>query len=634
MWPSLSETTPVTASREVIIRSGAPAPLRMLLVGLLAVAAPAMDLAEALATAQAKRVAESPRWRALLHLGPSWRGERSVVDDRAFFLAPQGATDPQAELTADLTALLTPPVPGETPFIDRFPARSRFLCEALGIPRAALPVPRAAACEDALTSFAPRSATLVFASGYLGAPASMFGHTLLVVKGRYDSLALAQAINYAAATDTNSGVVFAARGIFGGYQGFFSLLPYHRKIGEYADLDQRDLWEYDLALDADELRWLLLHVWELRGIGSDYYFFDENCSWRLLFLLDVARPGLALHARWRPWVIPVDSLRWILDAGLVTTRRHRPSRRTRVLAELEALEPAARTRTKALAEGTADPAASTEARELEAAADLLQSRLAKGGVGLEDYRTRLLGITRARAQLPTLEPVPVPAPAPPEQGHASARVDVVAGQDHGRPFGALRMRPAFHDLTDPEAGYEPGTRIDFAQVELRTYAYVPLSLHRVDAVAIASLAPPDHLGWKPSYLLGTGVVAEPRRQDPDAWRRRSWLDGASGFTVGSGSLQAALLAAAELRVGPDAPAVTLGLGPTLLLRTTPVPALRLLGVVEVHPGVAGERVGHGRAGISAAWSLNRSWSLLANAERRRTWGVDSGEWSGGIRWYW
>ena len=39
---------------------------------------------------------------------------------------------------------------------------------------------------------------------------------------------------------------------------------------------------------------MLQHIWELRDIVFDYYFFDENCSMRLLELLDVARPGHAL----------------------------------------------------------------------------------------------------------------------------------------------------------------------------------------------------------------------------------------------------------------------------------------------------------------------------------------------------
>ena len=37
---------------------------------------------------------------------------------------------------------------------------------------------------------------------------------------------------------------------------------------------------------------MLKHLWELQGIAFDYYYFDENCSWQLLGLLEVARPSL------------------------------------------------------------------------------------------------------------------------------------------------------------------------------------------------------------------------------------------------------------------------------------------------------------------------------------------------------
>jgi hypothetical protein len=456
----------------------------------------------------------------------------------------------------------------------------------------------------------------------------------LVVKGRYDSMALAQAINYAAATDTNSGLVFAVRGIFGGYQGYFSLLPYHRKIGEYADLDQRDLWEYDLSLDADELRWLLLHVWEMRNIGSDYWFFDENCSFRLLFLLDVARPSLGLRQRWTAWAIPIDTVRWIQATGVALEGRHRPSRRTRVRAELAALDDRGRSQVESLTEGTAAPASMEgpgAERVLEAAADLLQTRLSKGDVGLEDYQQRLVAITGRRAQLPTQEALPVPAPMPPHTGHPSARLELGAGQDHGRPFARLRVRPAFHDLSDPPEGYDPGTRIDFAQVEVRAYDHGVVALHRLDAVAIASIAPRDHVGWKPSYQIGTGLVREPKPEDSEVWRRRAWLDGGTGLAIGNLRWQGALLAGFSARVGQES---ALGLGPSLVLVGSPMDRLRLVGEVDVQPGVLGERVGHGRAGLTVAWSLDRAWSLVAQAERRRTWGVDAGEWSGGIRWYW
>ena len=68
--------------------------------------------------------------------------------------------------------------------------------------------------------------------------------------------------------------------------------------------EHRDLWEYRLTLTPAELDRLVRHLWELLPTYYDYYFFDENCSYHLLALLEVARPGLRLTDRFHAWTIP------------------------------------------------------------------------------------------------------------------------------------------------------------------------------------------------------------------------------------------------------------------------------------------------------------------------------------------
>src|SRR5207247_7522605 len=95
----------------------------------------------------------------------------------------------------------------------------------------------------------------------------------------------------------------------GGYPGTFSILPYYLKVREYSDMENRDLWEYELELAPPELERVLLHLWELLPAYYQYYFFDENCSYHLLGLLQVARPELELPAPFRWWALPVDTVR-------------------------------------------------------------------------------------------------------------------------------------------------------------------------------------------------------------------------------------------------------------------------------------------------------------------------------------
>ncbi|HKL49410.1 MAG TPA: DUF4105 domain-containing protein, partial [Desulfuromonadales bacterium] len=278
--------------------------------------------------ADRKTLHESRYWHILLHYKPTFQGVESLIDDPDFFLAPQGKTRPREELHATLAAFFDKR--SEDNPRCRFVARYDWLAKELGIDESRLP---AVSCEEFETTRAkvePRSAALVFPSTHNNSPASMFGHTLISIRGPYESRLLAWAINYSAFTRTTNGLTYAIKGIFGLYPGYYSVLPYAEKLRTYADMERRDVWEYELNLSPEEVRRLFLHTWELREIHSDYYFFDENCAYNLLFLLEAARPSLNLTDQCRPWVIPIDTVRIVKDAGLTQQAVYRPSKATRI----------------------------------------------------------------------------------------------------------------------------------------------------------------------------------------------------------------------------------------------------------------------------------------------------------------
>jgi hypothetical protein len=61
-------------------------------------------LSELLDLAGRQRLHEDPYWRILMHYKKGLRGYTSLIDDPAFFLAPDGKTNPEAELCATLKA--------------------------------------------------------------------------------------------------------------------------------------------------------------------------------------------------------------------------------------------------------------------------------------------------------------------------------------------------------------------------------------------------------------------------------------------------------------------------------------------------------------------------------------------------
>src|SRR5512134_1673261 len=88
-------------------------PLLVLLASLAAfsgVCAGADDpyLAEVLKRAEERQLHQERTWEVLLHYRSRGEERESLVDDPRFFLAPDGKTDPAAELEATLRGLFAP----------------------------------------------------------------------------------------------------------------------------------------------------------------------------------------------------------------------------------------------------------------------------------------------------------------------------------------------------------------------------------------------------------------------------------------------------------------------------------------------------------------------------------------------
>ena len=298
--------------------------------------------------AQDVRLWEHQAWLKLLHMqapaGLSGPGFRSHATDPDFFLAEAGATNPRAELQTTLQALQAPVGAPDEHGQCRFPARLAWLSEQLELTD--LPAPDCPAYEEFRQRVQATQAVLVFPSYYLNSPSSMFGHTLLRLDPP-DSTAGAEylsiAVNFGAEVDPNdSGLFYALKGLTGGYAGQFKVDHYYKKIQEYNRDENRDIWEYPLTLTTAETQRLIRHLWELQGIDFAYYFFDENCSYRVLELLEVARPGVDLLSGFELTAIPIDTVRAAQDAGLVDAARFRPAKGTVLRHRLDRLPPALR----------------------------------------------------------------------------------------------------------------------------------------------------------------------------------------------------------------------------------------------------------------------------------------------------
>ena len=498
--------------------------LLCLIVCWLPLTAAASDyLNELIATAREKKLADQLEWRALLHDVPRLilAGVESLADDPKFFNAPDGKTNPEAELEATLTAFFStlPETPTQQNPQCRFIARYRWLKRELGFDATRLPEQPCRRFREWRAALNPQALTLVFPAAYLNNPASLYGHTLLRVdaEGQDErTRLLAYAINYAAATNDTNGLKFAVKGIFGGYPGLFSIAPYYSKVTEYNDLENRDIWEYELNFTAEEIDRLLEHAWELGPIRFDYYFFDENCSYHLLSLFDVARPQLRWTERFPAWVIPADTVRVVTqEPGMLRRATYRAARSTVLRYREGQLTPPQVRLAKAVALGRtpiAEVDGSDErerARVLDLAYEYLEYERLRGrapNAAATGVRLRELLLARSRLQVRDEAAPPTPLVRP-DQGHRSARATLGLGRENGQSFEELQLRPAYHDLLDPEEGYNRGAAIEFLDVVLRHRERDDRTrLERADFVNIVSLAPRDELLKPLSWRINVGYA--------------------------------------------------------------------------------------------------------------------------------
>lgn len=458
-------------------------------------------------------------WHILLHYKKDLFGQKSLIDDPAFFLSTEGKKNPEAELIETLKSFFKEYKEEKDNPRCRFPGRYAWLKEKLSIDEKLLPPLTCIEFENFLSSLNPKSATLVFPSAYMNSPASMFGHTLIRIDSTYQSKLLSYAINYAANTGDEGGVSYIFKGLFGFFKGYFSILPYYEKIEEYSDLDMRDMWEYELNLTEEEVRRMVFHIWELKDIYSYYYFFDENCSYNLLFLIEAARPEASLTDEFGQWVIPSDTVRVVIDKGLVRAIHYRPSRSTRVRHMATFIPKNYRKKALEIADGILHPQDifkkeldnNVKAIILDIAAEMTQHKFTRQEFNKETYQERFLQILKARKDIGKVdsELYTVPMPVRPEEGHSSGRLSTGSGIRDKDWYYTFTWRPAYHDLMDPDEGFHEGSQIIFSNIELRYYfEQKRLQLQVIDIIDIVSLGARDEYFKPLSWKFYTGLRRE------------------------------------------------------------------------------------------------------------------------------
>ena len=454
----------------------------------------------AVADHEIRDLASHQQWLHLLHYRthPYTFRFLSQNDSLEFFLADDGKRDAYAELVANIDAFLMQGQGDNESAQCRFPARYHWLKQRL--PQVGFvdqPCPAFTEWRDELNA---HSLTLIFPASHINSPSSMYGHTL-VRMDREDpssSKLLAYSVNFAANADpTDNELVFSYKGLSGGYPGEVSVMPYYVKTNQYQHMEYRDTWEYELDFGSAEVEQFVRHVWELQDTAFDYFFFDENCSYRLLTMLDAASARADLAADFKMKAVPVDTIRALYEAGFVEREVYRPSAASvmesnAALASEQEAE-LARTLVETdipVGELLSGVSEESQTRVLELAYSYARYLSVKKKQANPVLRKRTLQILSARSKLPAGDVFP--APRKPEfrddEGHGTSRLSVGGGYTGEQWHGDINWRIAYHDVLDPSKGFSPGAQIEMGDFYTRVTEEGDVRLQKLTLVNVLSLS--------------------------------------------------------------------------------------------------------------------------------------------------
>ena len=431
---------------------------------------------------------ENSYWSKLLH----YTNGESEIDSDNFFISKDGKTDLKKELFETINSLEN----GQNNVLCRFPLRVKWLKENIPSLEKDIVNYSCAELDEFLTLVDAKYVTMVFPTAHINSPASMYGHTFLRVSSNEETPLISNAVNFAAKTDDTNGLIFAYKGLFGEYEGRYSILPYYEKIKEYNNLEQRDIWEYDLDLTQDEIDRLVLHAFELKDSYSDYFFFKENCSYNILWLLEVARYDLDLVSHFTFKTVPLDSIKILKPYNLIKDSRFRYSNMRKMKNILEEkIENKEHLKTYVNENEPLNETLSTDDKisYLDFKILYLQYQRANNEYEKDEYLKKYLQLLKERSSYNKASVYDIKTPFDPLNSHDSAKVSLF--YDSSDSF-ELGLKPVYNDIYDISEGYLEGAYIDFFDLNIKKTKDENVKVDKFTLLKIKSLAQQDMI-FKP-----------------------------------------------------------------------------------------------------------------------------------------
>jgi len=461
-----------------------------------------------------KKTASQNAWHKLLHY-QAYHGNKQKSHARGdFFFSPEGMRDPEKELISFLYAIYEPlPSDNNEHAICRFPARYYWLSNQLPEIKNIHTNIQCTKFETFYNAVRPESVSLVFVTATMTEPASMFGHLFVKLNKKGEEVKDDKTFSYVGNVNTGNIVLYIYRGLTGGFPGIIEYLSFGGRMRQYNILENRNMWELELSFNHEESRFLVMHLWEVESASFDYYFFDENCAYHNLYLLEVVKPEIDISRKFNLVVLPVEVIKGILKTNnLLTSAHFYPANYNNFINGYRQLDRKEKKYFNQTLKSNNLELATVSVIKKDKILNTLKYYLTQSNFwkdnALNERNSKLLKQVEEFQGKENISNINFAEPdyTNPSIGHNPSLLMLGVSKREKDYFTTLRFRPYFHDSMDSPLGYVPFSEISVLDTRVEfNVARKKISLTKVHFLKLLSLRPVSDkfffLSWQMQFSL-------------------------------------------------------------------------------------------------------------------------------------
>lgn len=444
------------------------------------------------------KVYKNKNWKNLLHIVD----QKSEVLDESFFLSPQQTA--KSELISALQLV------NDKNTVCSFPARYSWLKNKLNIPNSIIDISKCAKVTKFINELNTSNVSLVFTSAFFSAPGTMFGHSFIHLNHKSGNKLLGYSINYAAIIPENENIFkYVYKGFSGKYVANYSVDHYYEKIKEYSDLEQRDMWEYELNLNTSQRQQLLYHIYELEDKTKQYTYAKMNCAYNLLWLIEVAKNESFDKDNFS--YLPADIIQIFNDKKLINSSSLIPSIQSKIVQNIKLLSNDELTQiiidisySKVSVEDFMNKNESTSDKQLVLSTSILymQYLVAVGELENEDYQAIFLNILKIRSKLgKNTNKKDYAFISNSLNAHKSHKISIESGLKEEDFTSLITYRSGYQGLNDSSNGFIKGSELVYFETKVEVKED-DIELNEFVLLSLSSLSPRSDLFKPISWQAG------------------------------------------------------------------------------------------------------------------------------------